>query len=85
MIALLGPPPQKLIDQEKNWRDIPWERSFPSPNGTWCDTPREYYGGPFFDSKGMSKVQSPTVDHSSDFNDRLFYPASNNPPNVQAR
>ncbi|KAG0648290.1 Serine threonine-kinase SRPK [Hyphodiscus hymeniophilus] len=61
MIALLGPPPQKIIDQEKHWREIPWERSFSSPSGTWCDTAREYYGGPFFDSKGMSKVQTPTI------------------------
>ncbi|KAL2060824.1 hypothetical protein VTL71DRAFT_8876 [Oculimacula yallundae] len=52
MIALLGPPPQKLIDQEKYWRDIPWKRSFPAADGTWCKTAHEYYGGPFFDSKG---------------------------------
>jgi hypothetical protein len=54
MIALLGPPPQKLIDEERQWRDVPWERSFPSIDGAWCNTAREYYGGPFFDSKGMS-------------------------------
>ncbi|KAI9055694.1 hypothetical protein LZ554_000637 [Drepanopeziza brunnea f. sp. 'monogermtubi'] len=52
MIALLGPPPRTLIDQEKYWRDIPWKRSFPGPDGTWCYTAHEYYGGPFFDSKG---------------------------------
>ncbi|KAH8745311.1 kinase-like domain-containing protein [Hyaloscypha finlandica] len=48
IIALLGPPPQdlihRLIDQEKHWRDVPWERLFPSPGGTWCKTAREYYG-----------------------------------------
>jgi hypothetical protein len=60
MIALLGPPPQKFIDQERHWHDVPWERSFPSPGGNLCDTAREYYGGPFFDSKGMSKFQTPT-------------------------
>ncbi|KAG4434105.1 hypothetical protein IFR05_010414 [Cadophora sp. M221] len=59
VIALLGPPPQKLIDQEKNWRDIPWRRSFPNPDGTWCDTAHEYYAGPFFDSKGMSNTLIP--------------------------
>ncbi|KZF22544.1 CMGC protein kinase [Xylona heveae TC161] len=52
MIALFGPPPQKLIEQEKQWCDVPWDRSFPGPDGTWYDTAREYYGGPFFDSKG---------------------------------
>jgi hypothetical protein len=65
IIALVGPPPQdlihRLIDQEKLWRDVPWERSFPSPGGTWCKTAREYYGGPFFDSNGMSKVQTPPI------------------------
>ena len=59
MIAILGPPPQKLIDEERQWRDIPWERSFPSPSGTWCTTAREYYGGLFFDSKGRSKYYTP--------------------------
>lgn len=77
MIALLGPPPQKLIDREKYWRDIPWERSFPSPGGTWYNTARELYGGPFFDSKGMSKVQTPTVKHSSDFCNGLLHLSSN--------
>lgn len=61
MIALLGPPPQELIDQEKHWRDVPWEQSFPSPGGTWCKTAREYYGGPFFDLNGMLKVQTPPI------------------------
>jgi hypothetical protein len=56
MIALFGPPPQKLIDREKRWHDIPWERSFPRLDGTWCDAAREYYGGPFFDSKGISNI-----------------------------
>ena len=59
MIALLGPPPQKLIDQEKLWRDIPWDRSFPDTNGEWYNTARKYYGGPFFDSKGKSTIQAP--------------------------
>lgn len=54
MIALLGPPPRELIDQEQYWREIPWDRSFPRPDGAWCSTAREYYGGPFFDPKGMS-------------------------------
>ena len=60
MIAIHGPPPQKLIDEERQWRDIPRERSFPSPGGTWCTTAREYYGGPFFDKKGISKYHTPT-------------------------
>jgi len=66
MIALLGPPPQKLIDREKHWRDIPWERSYPNLDGTWCNTAHEYYGGPFFDSKGMSNVSTPSIKPDSD-------------------
>jgi hypothetical protein len=58
MIALFGPPPQELIDREKHWRDIPWERSFPGPDGTWFNTAREYYGGPFFDSKGIPEADT---------------------------
>ena len=58
MIALLGPPPRKLIDQEKHWRDVPWDRSFPDPNGKWCNTARDCYGGPFLDSKGRSSIQA---------------------------
>ena len=85
MIALLGPPPQKLIDQEKHWRDVPWERSFPSPGGTWCNTAREYYGGSFFDSKGLSKVKHPPLDHTSNSYNRLLHPSSNYSLKDQAR
>lgn len=42
MIALLGPPPQNHIDEEKHWRDIPWDRSFPDSNNEWCDTAHQY-------------------------------------------
>lgn len=52
MIALFGPPPRKLIEQERYWRNIPWERAFPNKDGIWVHTAREYYGGPFFDPEG---------------------------------
>lgn len=65
MIALLGPPPRKLLEEEEYWSNIPWERSFPGPGGKWCDTAREYYGGPFFDSKGMSSLNHLPVCHAT--------------------
>ncbi|KAK0109461.1 hypothetical protein ONS95_002154 [Cadophora gregata] len=52
MIALFGPPPQKMIDLESVWTDVSWERSFPNADGKWCDKASAYYGGPFFDLHG---------------------------------
>ena len=52
MIALIGYPPRKLLDQEKQWREVKWSRAFPNSEGSLCQTAREYYGGPFFDSDG---------------------------------
>jgi len=85
MIALFGPPPQKLIDQERKWRDVPWERLFPSPDGNWCDAAREYYGGPFFDSKGITKVETGIIRPYSNLYDRLFRPSSDHSNKSQAR
>ncbi|MCJ1253125.1 hypothetical protein MMC24_000932 [Lignoscripta atroalba] len=52
MIALLGPPPKILADREKWWSDVKWSRAFPNSEGKFCQTAREYYGGPFFNSEG---------------------------------
>lgn len=56
MIALLGPPPKELINREEKWSKVKWERAFPSAGGKLCWTAREYYGGPFFNAKGMLYV-----------------------------
>ncbi|CAL3972229.1 unnamed protein product [Diplocarpon coronariae] len=51
--AMPGPPPQTRLDRERHGRAIPWDRTFPGPDGTWCSTAREHHGGPFFDSRDM--------------------------------
>jgi len=53
MIALLGPPPRTLLDREKRWSKVKWNHAIPNSEGELCQTAREYYGGPFFDSGGM--------------------------------
>ena len=62
MIALLGSPPQKLIDRELYWSEVKWSHAVPNSEGKLCQTAREYYGGPFFKSDGefMHKGLIPT-------------------------
>jgi len=52
MIALLGPPPRELIEREKSWSDVKWSEPFSNAEGRLCQTPREYFNGPFFSSEG---------------------------------
>jgi len=55
IIALLGPPPKKLIDQERDGRSRNWGLDIENAEGELCDRASTYYGGPFFDSEG--KIQ----------------------------
>jgi hypothetical protein len=52
MIALLGPLPKELLDREKLWSDVEWDHAVQNPDGKLCQTAREYFGGPFFNSEG---------------------------------
>ncbi len=52
MIALLGAPPKILINREIQWSEVKWSHAVPNPEGKLCQTAREYYGGPFFNSEG---------------------------------
>ncbi len=52
MIALLGPPPKELLDREKLWSDIKWGNAVLNSDDKLCQTAREYFGGPFFNSDG---------------------------------
>ncbi|KAI9857138.1 MAG: hypothetical protein M1813_008629 [Trichoglossum hirsutum] len=52
MIALLGAPPKILIDREIRWSEFKWSHAVPNSEGKLCQTAREYYGGPFFNSEG---------------------------------
>ncbi len=53
MIALLGPPPEELLEREKRWATVKWDRAAYNADGKVCGTPSQLYGGPFFGSKGM--------------------------------
>lgn len=52
MISLLGPPPQELIEREREYRDLEFEDAIPNPQGRIAKTVCEYWGGPFFDDNG---------------------------------
>ena len=54
MIALLGAPPKILIDREIRWSEVKWSHAVPNSEGKLCETAREYFGGPFFNSEGKS-------------------------------
>ncbi|PMD34189.1 CMGC protein kinase [Hyaloscypha variabilis F] len=62
MIALLGAPPKILIDREIRWSGVKWSHAVPNSEGKLCETAREYFGGPFFNSEGefMHKDLIPT-------------------------
>lgn len=57
MIALLGPPPQTFIDQEQSWNKVKWGNAIRNSRGEPWRTAREFFGGPFFDSKGEQSGQ----------------------------
>ncbi|KAI2912925.1 hypothetical protein CBS147320_10696 [Aspergillus niger] len=52
MIAFLGPPPQELIAREKEGLNRTFGIKLRSPNGKLCNSPAEWFGGPFFDKNG---------------------------------
>jgi len=52
MIALLGAPPKLLINREIQWSKVKWSHAVANAEGKLCQTAREYYGGPFFNSTG---------------------------------
>ncbi|MCJ1247543.1 hypothetical protein MMC30_004757 [Trapelia coarctata] len=52
MIALLGPPPKALLEREKEARKWKWRPVIQNPEGKLYESVQEYFGGPFFDSKG---------------------------------
>ncbi|GLA99387.1 hypothetical protein AtubIFM57143_008075 [Aspergillus tubingensis] len=52
MIAFLGPPPQELIAQEKEGLNRTFGIGLRNPDGKLCNSPAEWFGGPFFDDNG---------------------------------
>ena len=73
MIALLGPPPMKLIEQESRWGNVKWKYAVQNADGKICHNTHEYYGGPFFDSEGelprswQSNWLHPRINQNTDF------------------
>ncbi|GKZ22375.1 hypothetical protein AbraIFM66951_011542 [Aspergillus brasiliensis] len=52
MIAFLGPPPQELIAREKEGLHRTFGIRLRNPDGKLCNSPAEWFGGPFFDENG---------------------------------
>ena len=56
MIALLGPPPKELIDRERRGLSWKFRPEVENPEGKLCGSASEFYGGPFFDSEGITST-----------------------------
>lgn len=56
MVALLGPPPRRLLDLSSEKLGYKWFQPIENQEGKLCYRPREYFGGPFFDRRGMPNV-----------------------------
>jgi hypothetical protein len=54
MIALLGPPPPKIIQRYQYMREYSWPKPIIREDGRVCETAEEYFGRPFFDEKGIT-------------------------------
>ncbi|RAH55947.1 kinase domain-containing protein [Aspergillus piperis CBS 112811] len=52
MIAFLGPPPQELIAREKEGLNRTFGIGLRNPDGKLCNSPAEWFDGPFFDENG---------------------------------
>jgi len=54
MIALLGTPPEALLQREREGRQFRWRTARENDEGKLCDSATAFFGGPFFDPKGTS-------------------------------
>ncbi|GKZ72108.1 hypothetical protein AnigIFM50267_008161 [Aspergillus niger] len=52
MIALLGPPPKKLLVMSESMAQVKWSPAIIDDRGNVYKNNREYFGGPFFDKEG---------------------------------
>lgn len=55
MMSLLGDPPQKVVDKEREFRKHKLKEPITNPHGKECNTMNEFWGGPFFDDDGKQK------------------------------
>lgn len=56
MIALLGPPPPKLIARYRSMVGYKWSAAVQRDDGKLCESAEQYFDGPFFDADGKSRV-----------------------------
>lgn len=56
MIALLGAPPKEPIDRERRGLGWKFRPEMENPEGKLCESASEFYGGPFFDSEGITST-----------------------------
>ncbi|KAE8372866.1 hypothetical protein BDV26DRAFT_285610 [Aspergillus bertholletiae] len=52
MIALLGPPPKKLLVMSDSMAQVEWSLPITHERDKIYNNNREYFGGPYFDNKG---------------------------------
>lgn len=52
MIALLGPPPKKLLVMSDSTAQAEWSPAITDESGKIHKNNRDYFGGPFFDGEG---------------------------------
>lgn len=52
MIALLGPPPKKLLVMSESMAQAEWSPTITDDSGKVYENNRDYFGGPFFDGEG---------------------------------
>ena len=58
MIALLGPPPQELVERERDGLRWNWAPAVENSAGKLCTKACEWYGGPFFEDDGKDVPHS---------------------------
>jgi serine/threonine-protein kinase SRPK3 len=52
MIALVGPVPGVVIENEREMRHWRWRPAIMNPEGKLCNNATDFYGGPFFSDRG---------------------------------
>lgn len=61
MIALLGPPPVKLIKRHQSRTEVGWKSFITRMNGKRCANANDFFDGPFFDQDGTYTYTSRVI------------------------
>lgn len=54
MVALFGPLPKIMLEQEKYFRTWAFTPAAQNPKGELCSNSFQYFGGPFFNDEGKT-------------------------------